>query len=77
MPEKPGPPPQCACGECRVCQTRAYRKRYYERNREELIRRHVEHKRQRNAAAKAERVPALDDMDKRALMAWPKEWGAR
>ena len=62
---KPGPRPQCECGECRTCYLRIIRRRFYER--------HAEQVKQQTAAAKQKRrnnSPEVSDeeMDRRALI---------
>jgi hypothetical protein len=61
---RPGPPLTCTCGECRTCKTRAYRDRYYKRNRDQIIPKNAEAKRRR------QHVPEVSDaeMDRRALV---------
>ena len=58
-----GPPPSCTCGECRTCKTRAYREKYYKRNREIVIRKNVTAKQKRREVG----YVSDEELDRRAL----------
>ena len=61
---RPGVPPSCQCGECRLCKLRVVRQRYYARNREKVIRENAA-----SAKRKRDRAPEVSDaeLDRRAL----------
>jgi hypothetical protein len=61
---RPGPAPICICGECRICKTRAYRDRYYKRNRGQIIPQNTEAKRRRRDMSEVSDA----ELDRRALV---------
>jgi hypothetical protein len=63
---RPGPPPKCTCGKCRTCKTRAYRDKYYNRNRDRIIPQNVEAKQKRPRRHVSKVSDA--EMDRRALV---------
>lgn len=65
---RPGPAPTCECGECRTCETREARRRFYMADitrRGEIIRQNAEAKR---AHKNRKPEPSDEELDRRALI---------
>lgn len=71
---RPGVPPSCQCGECRLCKLRVIRRRYYSRHTAEVIRANVAAKQ-----ARRNRAPEASDaeLDRRALVMMGRMQDAR
>jgi hypothetical protein len=72
---RPGVPPSCQCGECRLCKLRVVRRRFYARHKEQVIRENAAAKRARRANASPEVSDA--ELDRRALILMGRPQDAR